>query len=115
LWEFDEARKLAIDTLYTMDIDSVTRIELARTYDIRQWYWAAIRTLVEQDKRLDDRDAQRLGLKFSTRIMELRGFVAGLTRTRKYGDLGISTSLLWQFIRDFFPEVKGLPLPTGKP
>lgn len=95
-----------------MDIDAVTRIELARTYDLRQWYWAAIRTLVEQDKRLDDHDAQRLGLQFSTRIMELRGFVAGLTRTRKYGDLSIAASLLWQFIRDIFPEeVKSLESP----
>jgi hypothetical protein len=112
MWDFEDARKTAIEVLTTTDIDLINRIELTRMYDVPQWYWPAIRALCNRTKRLDDFDVKRLGPDFSLRIAELRGQIAGYKWGGGWQTGGHQSDMTIQFIQDIFEkEIKGLPVP----
>ena len=110
LWNFEEARRSAVSNLPFTDVDHpVTRIELAMTYKVRQWFLPALQKLATQEHRLGTEDAQRLGLEFSLKVSELRGKVQGFERAK-----GVTHSSTWtvptpatvpvtDFIKELFP------------
>lgn len=80
LWQFEEVRKLAIDTLTSIMVDPILRIEHARAYDVRQWYWIALHELGDGENSPSPQDAERLGVEFSRRVAELQGIFKGYKR-----------------------------------
>jgi hypothetical protein len=114
MWDFEDARKTAIEFLTTTEIDPINRIQLTHMYDVPQWYWPAICALCNRPKRLDDFDVKRLGPDFSLRIAELRGQIAEYKRARGLQTGCQLSDTTIQFIQDIFAkEIKGLPLPEG--
>lgn len=81
LWNFEEARKCAINNLPFTDFEHpVTRIELAMRYKVRQWYFPALQKLATQQYSFETQDVERLGLNFAMKVVELRGRVQGFER-----------------------------------
>jgi len=112
LWNFEEARQSAINNLPFTDLDHpVTRIELAMTYKVRQWFLPALQKLATHEHRLGTEDAQRLGLEFSLKVAELRGKVQGFERANAspsggWGSGKTSTPTcvpVTDFIKELFP------------
>jgi hypothetical protein len=100
LWEFKEIRKQAIAKLRpTEHDDPITRIELARTYQVREWFLPALKLLAVQSKPLSEEDVPRLGLAFSLRVSQLQGNLRGYKTSS-----GTPTSRQMEmFIRGLFP------------
>jgi hypothetical protein len=100
LWEFKEIRKQAIAKLTpTEHDDPITRIELARTYQVREWFMPALKLLAVQSKPLSEEDVPRLGLAFSLKVSQLQGNLQGYKTSS-----GTPTSRQMEmFIRGLFP------------
>jgi hypothetical protein len=100
LWEFKEIRKEAIAKLKpTEHYDPITRIELARTYQVREWFMPALKLLAVQSKPLSEEDVPRLGLAFSLKVSQLQGNLRGFKTSS-----GTPTSRQMEmFIRGLFP------------
>ena len=110
IWNFEEARRSAIDNLPFTGMDSddpVARIELAMTYKVRQWFLPALQKLATEEHRLGTEDAQRLGLEFSLKVAELKGKVQGFEQVKRTMPSGWISSTrispVTEFIKELFP------------
>jgi hypothetical protein len=107
LWNFEEARRSAINNLPFTDVDHpVMRIELAMTYKVRQWFLPALQKLATQEHGLKTEDVQRLGLEFALKVAELRGKVQGFERARGSAgswNMSIPAVPVTDFIKELFP------------
>ncbi|GLB38216.1 hypothetical protein LshimejAT787_0500810 [Lyophyllum shimeji] len=76
MWEFEEARELSIRTITQMEMEPAWKIDVARAFNVKQWYWPALRALGESTEPLSN-VTERLGIDFTLRVAQLRGMVAG--------------------------------------
>ncbi|RDB18093.1 hypothetical protein Hypma_000976 [Hypsizygus marmoreus] len=108
IWEFNAVRELAISTMTPMEIDPVSKIEVARAYQVDQWFCPALLQLVEEPQRPLLQDVNRLGIAFTLRVAELRGRVAGHRRQGRAMELGFMADgqQALTFIHELFPEVE---------
>lgn len=107
MWQFEEARTLAIDTLTTMVVDPITRIEHARAYDVHHWYWTALYELGNGENSLRLQDAERLGVELSLKLAELQGMFKGYKKCSRQIPIVESISSL------FADEVMGTKAPAA--
>jgi hypothetical protein len=109
LWDFQDARRTAIDNLPVTDGDDpIARIELARIYKVPQWSLPALQMLATQGHRpVTAQDVERLGLQFSLNVAELQGKVKGFNRGRRPTcDFDLSSAQVCpvvKFIEELFP------------
>jgi len=100
LWQFDEAKKIAI---HNLDIHTlrrpVMRIKLARTYNIPEWLIRGLSTLAEQRESLSVEDVDQLGVEFSLKVAELRGKVLGFKRANDSSPVPVMS-----LIKEGFPD-----------
>lgn len=71
MWEFGEIRKQAIAELAKFVRDPVSRIVLARTYDIPGWMEPALMSLAQQDF-LSATDLEALGWTTAAKLFQVR-------------------------------------------
>jgi len=72
MWEFSETRKLAIEKLSEVGMDLVTKVILAKQYEVREWLFAAYEGLVKRKESLSVAEAERLGLATAIRLYRIR-------------------------------------------
>jgi len=100
LWQFDEAKKIAI---YNLNIHTVCipvmRIKLARTYNIPEWLMRGLSTLARQRESLSVEDVDQLGVEFSLKVAELRGKVLGFKRANNSSPVPVMS-----LIKEGFPD-----------
>ncbi|KAH7928711.1 hypothetical protein BV22DRAFT_1044493 [Leucogyrophana mollusca] len=80
MWEFESAKKLAVDHMSPMAIDPVDKICLARDYDVQQWLVPALNALVKRKEPIGMKDAERLGMELALKVAAIR---EGVTYTHQ--------------------------------
>ncbi|KAF8627769.1 hypothetical protein AX17_006134 [Amanita inopinata Kibby_2008] len=78
-WRLDKIHDLAIRRLSNMQLDAVTKLELARRHDIQkqEWLLPAIQTLVKEDKQLTEEEVVIIGIKMAMKIARAQGMFQG--------------------------------------
>jgi hypothetical protein len=71
MWEFFEMRALAISQL-SESIDLVTKVTLARKYNISTWLFSAYEGLAKRKESISVTEAEKLGLTTTIRIVQIR-------------------------------------------
>lgn len=71
MWEFQETRKLAIQTL-SSGIDLTTKILLGKQYKVGEWLFAAYEGLAKRTEPISLDEAERLGLETAIRLYQIR-------------------------------------------
>ncbi|KAF8627743.1 hypothetical protein AX17_006111 [Amanita inopinata Kibby_2008] len=74
-WRLDKLHNLAILRLSNMQLDAVTKLELARRHGIqgKEWLLPAIQALVKEDKQLTEEEATIIGIKTAMKITRVQG------------------------------------------
>ncbi|KAL1746668.1 hypothetical protein HDZ31DRAFT_61989 [Schizophyllum fasciatum] len=73
LWMMDKIKALAVDALSpSLSDDPVTKVVLARAYQVPDWYYQGICKLVQRLKPLGAEELLRLGPPLAMKICELR-------------------------------------------
>lgn len=72
MWEHLEIRGLAINELSNRAMDPLTKVLLAKQYNIPTWLRVAYQHLVNRKEVITNEDARQLGLDAAVRIFHLR-------------------------------------------
>lgn len=72
MWDFKTIRETSISMLAHLPLDHVDKIMLLRKYDIPEWTTDAYTALAQREKPLSLEDAERLGLDFTMKIVQVR-------------------------------------------
>jgi hypothetical protein len=72
IWAFDEIRKKAIAELSKINMDTVDKVILARTYSVGDWLYEGYTALVKREAGLSSEEAERLGYETAFRLCQRR-------------------------------------------
>ncbi|TDL18194.1 hypothetical protein BD410DRAFT_831033 [Rickenella mellea] len=71
-WEFKNVRQTAIETLDKHPLDVVQKIKLIQKYEIKEWTYAAYKTMLVRESALTAHEMKSLGFEFSSKIADAR-------------------------------------------
>lgn len=76
-WRMDKVSKTAVHHLSCMELDPVTKLELARKHDIQanEWRFSSIRALVKDNTQLTEGHANLIGCDVALKIARIQGMV----------------------------------------
>ncbi|KIJ19314.1 hypothetical protein PAXINDRAFT_127452 [Paxillus involutus ATCC 200175] len=72
LWEFDDARKTAIEALEALPVPPVDKFAMAMQYDIKDWVPPALNAIAQRPEPIGVGDVDRLGLDVALKIASVR-------------------------------------------
>jgi hypothetical protein len=72
MWDLFSIRKLAIEELSKFTMDPVTRIILARQYNIQKWLFAGYEDLAKRTEPISISEAEQLGRDTAILIFQIR-------------------------------------------
>lgn len=72
MWDFFDVRKVAIEELSQVGMNSVTKVLLAREYKIQDWLLAGYQELAKRDETISFPEAERVGKDTAILIFQIR-------------------------------------------
>ena len=72
LWEFDEIRGVAIETLALSDLNAVDKVVAAMEYGIEEWLLPAYLSLVQRPEPISPHEGHRMGLETALKLASER-------------------------------------------
>jgi len=72
MWDFFEVRKLAIEELSKLVMSPITKILLARRYNIQKWLFAGYEELAKRTEPVSVGEAEQLGWDTAIMIFQVR-------------------------------------------
>ncbi|KIM82558.1 hypothetical protein PILCRDRAFT_820414 [Piloderma croceum F 1598] len=91
MWGFDEIRKKAIAELSKINMDTLDKVVLARSYSVGDWLYEGYTALVKREASLSFEEAERLGYEIAFRLCQRREAAfrkAGFNLHRSFQGLG---------------------------
>lgn len=77
MWNFEDLRDLAIQTMSHLPLDPVERAALASEYNIDEWLLPALNELAQREEPIGIKEANRLGWETALQIAAVReSFIA---------------------------------------
>lgn len=78
MWGFEEARRLAIETLSAMPAwDPIDKFDAARSYNVNQWFTPALTAILSDPQWPLLMYVDRLGIEVCLKLAEMRGNISG--------------------------------------
>lgn len=72
MWDFEKVQELSITQLEKFKMDNITKLLMARLYDIKRWYVDIYLGLVKQPSPLTLTESAKVGWETAVRIAHLR-------------------------------------------
>jgi hypothetical protein len=104
MWDFFDVRKVAIEELSQVEMNSMTKVLLAREYKIQQWLFAGYQELAKRDETISFPEAERVGKDTAILIFQIREDIF----RRVQSDLGCAQRIQKVFEREL-KEVEEVP------
>ena len=72
MWDFEKVQELSITQLEKFKMDNITKLLMARLYDIKTWYAGIYLGLVKQPSPLTLIESAKIGWETAVRVAHLR-------------------------------------------
>ncbi|KAH8111836.1 hypothetical protein DFH11DRAFT_551750 [Phellopilus nigrolimitatus] len=72
MWEFEKIRGLAITRLQSINIDEISKVEIAQKYIIEEWYAPAYLALAKRAQPLTVEEAAQIGFDVAVKMAQVR-------------------------------------------
>ncbi|EIN06768.1 hypothetical protein PUNSTDRAFT_46162 [Punctularia strigosozonata HHB-11173 SS5] len=72
MWQFDHIRSLAIRTLSVIPMEAVSKVVLAKTYNVEEWIVPSLNEIARRSEPIGVEDAAQLGLEWALKLAEVR-------------------------------------------